>query len=77
MSGYSEAIDCPRCGSKESLEHSVDRDDVSGFCLECGYSYKTVYELMTLEEVNKEREEFMSDLEPLTELKPLVEGWQD
>lgn len=58
MGGYSEATDCPRCGSVESLERSVDRDDVSGFCLECGHSYMTVYEVLTLEVVNEERKEF-------------------
>jgi transcription elongation factor Elf1 len=75
MSGYSEAVDCPRCGSEESLERSIDKDDVNGFCLECGYSYKTVYENMTLEQVNEEREAF--DMEPITALKPAVEGWTD
>lgn len=75
MAGYSEAVDCPRCGSTESLERSVDRDDVSGYCLECGYSYKTVYENMTLEQVNEERNLF--DLESLTELKKPIEGWTD
>lgn len=75
MSGYSEAVDCPRCGSTDSLERSVDRDDVSGYCRECGYSYKTVYETMTLEQVNEERAEF--GIKPLTELKKPVEGWTD
>lgn len=77
MSGYSEAIDCPRCGSKESLEHSVDRDDVTGFCLECGYEYHTESSVLSLEQVNEERAVFMTDLEPLTVLKPPVEDWKD
>lgn len=75
MSGYSEAIDCPRCGSKESLEHSVDHDDITGFCSECGYEFHTQYSVLSLEEINEERAEF--NLEPLTELKPPVEGWKD
>ncbi|MBA7638617.1 hypothetical protein ES703_46273 [subsurface metagenome] len=75
MSGYSEAVNCPRCGSIESLERSVDRDDVSGVCLECGYSYKTIYENLSLEEVNEERD--ASELEPLPKLKEPVEGWTD
>ena len=75
MGGYSEATDCPRCGSEESLERSIDTDDINGFCTECGYSYKTVYELGTLEEVNKERVD--CNMEPLTELKKPVEGWKD
>ena len=75
MGGSSEAIDCPRCGGKETLESSIDRTDVSGCCLECGYSYHTAHEMMTLEEVNTERGEF--NLEPLTELKPCVGNWID
>ncbi len=75
MSGYSEAIDCPRCGSTESLEHSVDRDDVHGFCNECGYEFHTQYYVHGLAAVNEERKE--SDLEPLTVLKPPKEGWKD
>ena len=66
MSGYSETTVCPRCGT-ESLESSIDRDDVNGECLECGYEYPTVESVMTLEEVNEERKE--DGLEPLTELK--------
>lgn len=75
MSGYSERRDCLRCGTQDSLEVSVDHDDVNGACLECGYEYHTVTSIMTLEEVNQERE--ASELEPLKELKPPVEGWKD
>lgn len=75
MSGYSETQNCPRCGTKDSLEASVDRDDISGICLECGCEYHTEYRVMTLEEVNEERVE--SGMEPLKELKRPVEGWKD
>ena len=75
MSGYSEAQDCIRCGSIETLEVTIDRDDVTGMCLECGYEYHTVSSVMTLEEVNVERVEI--EQEPLTELKPPIEGWRD
>jgi len=75
MSGFSDAMDCPRCGSIESLERSVDRDDVSGCCLECGYEYNTVYTVMTLDSVNEERVDCC--MEPITELKKPVEGWTD
>ena len=75
MSGYSETQDCPRCGSKDSIEASIDRDDVSGECPECGYEYHTVHSVMTLVEVNEER--VVSEMEPLKELKPAVEGWID
>ena len=75
MSGFSEAIDCPRCDSTESLERSVDGDDIVANCSECGYEYQTVYSIASLEETNEMRVEF--ELEPLTELKPPVEGWKD
>jgi len=75
MSGYSETQDCPRCGSKESLEASIDRDEVSGECLECGYEYHTAFSVLTLDEVNDERGN--CEMGPLKELKPAVEGWID
>lgn len=74
MSGYSDTINCPRCGSL-SLEQSIDRDDVSGICVECGYEYHTVTSLVTLEQINETRIAF--ELEPLTELKLPVKGWTD
>ena len=75
MSGFSEATNCPRCGSLESLECSVDGVDVNWFCSECGYGYHTEYTVHDLEAVNEERVEF--ELEPLTAQKPPVEGWKD
>lgn len=75
MSGYSEARDCPRCDSKESLEVSVDDIDVSGTCLECGYCFHTLHEVIPLSGVNEERKEF--DMEPLTELKKPTGSWKD
>lgn len=80
MAGYSEAVDCPRCGGEESLETSWESHDNSGegTCLECGYTFNTgvgtIETVMTLEEANNERKEF--DMEPLTELKSPVEGWK-
>ena len=74
MSGYSDTIRCSRCGN-ESLEASVDKDDVSGICLECGYEYRTISSLLSLEEVNDERKDM--EMEPITELKKPVESWVD
>ena len=74
MSGYSERTNCPRCGA-HSLERSEDHDDVNGYCLECGYEYHTVSSIQTLEEVNEERVNY--EMEPLTELRGPVGGWQD
>ena len=68
MSGWSETSNCPECGSKDSFESWGDRHEVGGFCYECGYSYKTVEEQMTLDEVNELRKE--AKLEPLTCLQP-------
>ncbi len=75
MGGYSEAVDCPRCDSTESLERSIDSDDISGCCMECGYMYYTAFSVMTLYKVNEERVE--AEQEPLTTLKSPVEGWKD
>lgn len=68
MSGWSEARDCPYCNGEGTLEAWGDRLEVGGTCLECGYSYRTVEEQMTLDEVNEMRKD--CDMEPLTELKP-------
>lgn len=74
MGGYSERAFCPRCGA-DSLERSEDHDDVSGFCLECGYEYHTAFSVVTLEDVNEERANY--ELGPLTELRKPVDGWRD
>lgn len=71
MSSWSEAEDCPMCGSEGSLETCTENRPIlssSGICLKCGYSYKTVEEQMTLGDVNDERAN--CEMEPLTELKP-------
>ncbi len=75
MGGYAEAIDCPRCDGKETLFKSIDRDDVSAVCLECGYEYHTITHVMTLEEVNKERS--ICAEESLNELRKPKDGWVD
>lgn len=79
MSGSSESLDCPRCGTKESLEAYEDNDDghpsVGGECLECGYEYHTDHSVMTLEEVNEAREN--GGLEPLSELKDPLSNWKN
>lgn len=75
MSGYSETVDCSRCGSDGSLEASIDRDDIAGTCLECGYEYHVVHSVLTLDEVNKERK--ATGLEPISALKPPLDGWRD
>ena len=75
MFRYSESADCPRCGSEDSLERSIDREGDSGICLECGYEHHTVFSVLTIEVVNKER--VMMGINPLKKLKPHLKGWQD
>ena len=70
MSGWSDSEDCPMCSSKDSLKTFGDNkpmDTVSGFCLECGYTYTTGEDQAELEEVNEQRKVY--NLEPLTKLK--------
>lgn len=55
MSGYSESINCPRCGGEETLEHSIDNSSVDGFCINCGYWYRTIEGVTSLNELNEER----------------------
>ncbi len=73
MGGFSDAVDCPRCGSIESLERLQYYNDVSGCCLLCGYEFKTVHTIITLKDLNERRMDLY--MEPLTELKMPVEGW--
>ena len=72
MSGYSETTTCPRCGA-DSLEASIDRDEVSGMCFECGYEYHTVDSILSLEEVNEERVD--CEMEPLEKLREPNPAW--
>ena len=69
MSSHSCCGDCPRCGTKDSLEITESTRPIhySGECLECGYSYWTKDIVMSLEEVNEIRVE--SDRQPLEKLK--------
>lgn len=69
MSGTSYSTHCPSCGNEDSVMAYSDYkpyETVSGECTECGFSYWTKPEQMTLEEVNDLREQM--DLEPLAEL---------
>ena len=69
MSGFSEDIECPKCGGLfHKFTDSGDIEGNYGFCMECGYSYYTGEEQLTLEAVNHNRKE--CGLLPLTELEP-------
>ena len=68
---HGEVIVCPMCGS-ESLDSYIDSEnfDYSGGCYECGYTFYTIQDRLSLQEVNELRED--AGLEPLTELRKQV-----
>jgi len=78
MSGESHPDGCPRCGG---LMHCYSNykpyDLVSGICLDCGFHYSTVSNLMSLDEINKLREDYGYDPEPLKELRKPTQEWLD
>jgi len=68
MSGVSDSIICPKCG--ENMDTYSDWKPTpyeSGQCLECGYTYYTKDDQLTLKEVNEYREE--GGQEPIKKLK--------
>lgn len=73
MSTFAETRECPRC--KGQLEHSEGNTPLDNYewCLDCGYSYRTVIEQWELEEVNIERKG--CNLPTLTEFKAIE--WSD
>lgn len=67
MSGYTEEVECPRCGGV--LHVSTDRKDPEGnydYCLDCGQGHCVSECQWTLEELNEERKEW--EMEPLDRL---------
>ena len=70
MSSWSDSQDCPKCKGKDTLmtcSSNRPYDSSSGECIECGFSYYTNEDQMTLDEVNEARANY--NLEPLTKLK--------
>lgn len=67
MGTHSYDAECPRCGKDMNCCSDTRSGHVSGECLECGYSYYTKEENMTLEEVNERRIDW--ELKPLKELR--------
>ena len=78
MSGYSEEVECGRCGG---LYHvSFDSSDPYGnygYCLDCGIGCRMLDEQWTLEELNEERKTW--ELEPLKKLpySPVATKFKD
>ncbi len=69
MSGSSYDAVCPLCGGTMYCSNDYKPHEyVSGDCIDCGFTYWTQSERLTLAEVNKLRVDSF-DLEPLTELK--------
>jgi len=68
MSGTSGYDYCCKCGGQMTVNSDYKPHDyVSGECLECGFSYYTIDEQMTLEEVNDLREDL--EMKPIKKLK--------
>lgn len=76
MSGHSDSGICPSCGGDmNTYTDWKPHDQVSGECLDCGFSYYTKTYRMTLEEVNEYRENM--ELEPLSELVKGERVWTE
>jgi Zn ribbon nucleic-acid-binding protein len=61
MSGFSDSQDCPRCSGKNTLMTYSDWkpfDTISGTCVRCGFSYYTKAEILELNELKAERENY-------------------
>ena len=58
---------CQNCGNENAEYYYDSHSGSSGTCLECGYHYFPSSEILSLEDVNDEREQH--EMEPLTELR--------
>ncbi|MFA5406968.1 MAG: hypothetical protein WC307_06450 [Candidatus Nanoarchaeia archaeon] len=69
MSGSSDVVTCPNCGGKHFSVYTdwKPHDCVNGECLDCGYTYYTIDDELTLEEVNELRVDW--GLKPLKQLR--------
>ena len=67
MGTHSYSEKCPKCGEQMNCWSNTREPHQGGECLECGFTYYTKEEIMSLEEVNEQREG--SEMKPLKELK--------
>lgn len=67
MGSHSYSEECPKCHEQMNCWNETRNPNVGGECLECGFTYYTKEDRMTLEEVNEQREG--ADLKPLKVLK--------
>jgi len=66
MSGFSSQEICPICGKPMTAYSDYKPfDSVFGECLNCGFTYYTKVEQLSLEELNERRKE--EGLKPLTQ----------
>ena len=74
MGSNSYGTECPKCGSGVFM---VSQDThipySSGECLDCGYTFYSKDDQMTLEEVNERRRDF--DMDEITKLKRKEGRW--
>jgi hypothetical protein len=75
MSGESHDSVCPCCGKNMNCYSDWKPFDlVSGDCLNCGFTYFTKTDRMTLKEVNQCRKDM--DLKPIKKLAKQKQDWR-
>ena len=68
MSGVSSSAKCPICGEEMSIYSDWKPfESVCGECLNCGFTYYTKVEQMSLADINERRGEEEPPLKPITE----------
>ena len=73
MSGHSYSGMCCKCGEEMNMyEDHKPHPYVSGDCLDCGFTYMTEEDQLSLDEVNEMRID--GDLKPLDKLKEVSDG---
>jgi len=73
MSGFSDSDKCYKCGGEMNCYSDYKPHDyVSGECLDCGFSYYTIEEQMSLDEVNELRETY--EMKKIKKLKGVTNG---
>ena len=76
MSGASSQEICPICGEQmDTYSDYKPFDNVFGECLNCGFTYYTKVEQLSLKELNIKREEYNKNMElkGKERLKPLTQ----
>jgi len=62
MGIHTDIGECPNCGKEMEVGMSNKPfDAVWGFCLNCGFTYETITKYLSLEDLNKERDDVNLD----------------